>query len=99
MNKNEYVFTLKIDYDKITTQLRQKYERAYNDSKLNTKQDIELTIKLIEDKEDIVIKILTASHAEKYTNIKNYYADIITNNWRLKLMICKKEYSDWKIKV
>ena len=29
------------------------------------------TIKLIEVKKDTAIKILTASHAEKYTNIKN----------------------------
>ena len=36
LNQNEYVFALKMDYDKNTTQLSQEYERAYKMSKLNT---------------------------------------------------------------
>jgi chromosome segregation ATPase len=91
VNQNEYMFALKTEYDRNMTQLRQDYERVYNDVKAKyhlkmqkLRAEMEETrarmIKQIEDKKDLAIKNLTQSHAEKYSNIKNYYSDITATN-------------------
>ena len=40
-------------------------------------------IKQIEDKKDAAVKELTALHTKKYTDIKNYYAEITATNFEM----------------
>jgi len=104
LSHNDYVFALNTDFSKKQTNLRLEYERMFNDTK--KKYDLKLQkirsemeearaalIKQAEEQKDAKIAQLTKEHGKKYTEIKNYYADITATNLAL-IKQLKNEIND-----
>jgi hypothetical protein len=91
LSNNDFRFALKVEHDKRTTMQRQEFERLASELKKKyalkmDKQRAEMEeermriIKALEDRKDDMIKSRTSEHAQKYTQIKTYYSDIIATN-------------------
>ena len=102
----EYLNTLTKDFNKRATQMRSEFERISNEISLKYKHKMllmreemerkrKLLIAQIEQKKNQAIKDLTAKHARKYADIKNYYQEITNTNLDI-IKQLKDELSDAK---
>ena len=61
-------------------QIKEKYKQKMDKLRLDMEDKRKFDTEAIEKKKDDHIERVTMEHIQKYTKIKNYYQDIITNN-------------------
>ena len=98
--KNKEQTKLRQDFERISNEIHQKYKNKMGNLRAEMENKRKNKIKMIQEKKDEAINELTNKHAKKYTDIKNYYAEITNTNLDIikqlqdELFDAKKEDAD-----